>query len=146
MICPACRKDMMVVEYKGIELDYCIACHGVWFDAGELELLLKSLGLGSQSPPLDSLLAGPQPGHAEKSRRCPLCRSRMRKTSLGGQPVIIIDACQHGDGLWFDGGELDGLLDRMAPQPQTETARQVVSFLREVFQGAQPVSQHNMEV
>ena len=38
MICPACRSAMVIVEYDDIELDYCTACKGVWFDAGELEL------------------------------------------------------------------------------------------------------------
>ena len=45
MICPVCKKDMFVVEYKQIELDYCHTCKGVWFDAGELELLLETGGL-----------------------------------------------------------------------------------------------------
>ena len=42
MICPVCRKSMLVVEYSEIELDYCDTCKGVWFDSGELELLLES--------------------------------------------------------------------------------------------------------
>ena len=39
MICPVCKIDMIDVEYHQIELDYCIKCHGVWFDAEELGLL-----------------------------------------------------------------------------------------------------------
>ncbi len=42
MICPACKNDMIVVEYQRIELDFCPHCRGVWFDCGELELMLKS--------------------------------------------------------------------------------------------------------
>jgi len=45
MICPVCKCDMIVVEYHNIELDYCTTCKGVWFDSGELELLLESHGL-----------------------------------------------------------------------------------------------------
>jgi Zn-finger nucleic acid-binding protein len=37
MICPACKYDMIVVEYHNIELDYCNNCKGVWFDSGELQ-------------------------------------------------------------------------------------------------------------
>ena len=47
MICPICKNDMIVVEHNKIELDYCLNCHGVWFDSGELELLLKSMKLES---------------------------------------------------------------------------------------------------
>jgi len=39
MICPVCRQSMLDIEYNNIELDYCEKCKGVWFDAGELELL-----------------------------------------------------------------------------------------------------------
>jgi len=45
MICPVCNKDMFVIEYKRVELDYCHICKGAWFDAGEMELLLEIAGL-----------------------------------------------------------------------------------------------------
>ena len=49
MICPACKKDMIVVEYQRIELDFCPGCRGVWFDCGELELMLESAHLDETS-------------------------------------------------------------------------------------------------
>jgi len=138
MICPVCDKDMIVVEYKGIELDYCTVCHGVWFDAGELGLLLKSLGVESLKLSVDSLLDAPEPDHKEKHCRCPICRQKMRKVTLIEQPAIIIDACRRGDGLWFDGGELSSLLSELAPVPASPSPQQqVTDFLREVFQSTQ---------
>ena len=56
MVCPVCRKAMIVVEYHQIELDYCTSCHGVWFDSGELELLLTSAGLENQDMNIKSIL------------------------------------------------------------------------------------------
>jgi len=41
MICPVCKKDMFVIEYKRVELDYCHICKGAWFDAGEMECCWK---------------------------------------------------------------------------------------------------------
>jgi len=133
---------MIVVEYKGIELDYCTDCHGVWFDSGELGLLLKSLGLESERP-LFSFMDRTGPGHGEKSHKCPICQRKMRKVTLGEQPAIIVDACHRGDGLWFDGGELAGLLNQLAPEPQAESKpqQQVTSFLREVFQDTEAAPQ-----
>ena len=43
MRCPVDKKDMIVVEHEKIELDYCLQCAGVWFDASELELLVEAL-------------------------------------------------------------------------------------------------------
>ena len=43
MNCPVCKEPMIIVEHERIELDYCTTCLGVWFDAGELSLLLESM-------------------------------------------------------------------------------------------------------
>jgi len=49
MKCPRCQVPMMVVEYDGVELDYCVECQGSWFDRGELYLLMADLDSGSES-------------------------------------------------------------------------------------------------
>jgi Zn-finger nucleic acid-binding protein len=134
MICPACRNDTIVVEYHQIELDYCPSCHGVWFDSGELELLLDSAGL--ESPVLLAGLAGSaEASSKEKRRRCPICLRKMKKTVIGREPEILIDVCSRGDGLWFDGGELAQLMEQLAGKTGEKTTPQqeVLAFLREVF-------------
>jgi Zn-finger nucleic acid-binding protein len=60
MICPVCKNDMIVVEYRDIELDYCSNCKGVWFDSGELELLLKSQGFEEPKAFFDDMLNSPE--------------------------------------------------------------------------------------
>lgn len=130
-----------MVEYKGIELDYCTECQGVWFDSGELGLLIRSLGLDSRASPLEDMLDQPEPEYREKRHRCPLCRKKMRKSALSSQPEIIIDACPRGDGLWFDGGELARMLKKLAPQPEASIRQQIANFLHDTFQGTQSASQ-----
>ena len=42
MNCPVCKNEPMVVlELRGVEIDYCLKCKGIWLDKGELELLLE---------------------------------------------------------------------------------------------------------
>lgn len=41
MKCPKCGTDLAVEDHKGLEVDRCHDCKGVWFDAGEAEMLLK---------------------------------------------------------------------------------------------------------
>ncbi len=106
MICPACNYDMIVVEQNSIELDYCTNCHGVWFDVGELELFLTSLNLGSDHDFLNKITGLPEVMSDEKRRRCPICKSKMMKKNIGDHSQLLVDICQYGDGLWFDGGEL----------------------------------------
>lgn len=42
MKCPKCGEDMSEVELSGIKVDRCTACDGLFFDKGELKLLLES--------------------------------------------------------------------------------------------------------
>ena len=42
MKCPSCKDfDLLMSERKGIEIDYCPSCRGVWLDRGELDKLVQ---------------------------------------------------------------------------------------------------------
>ena len=135
MKCPACSNLMIVVEHENIELDYCTDCSGVWFDAGELELLLESMELEGASLSLDSILTSPEAKSSEKKRKCPICRQKMKKATVGHEPEVLIDACQRGDGLWFDKGEVGQLITQLADKPSEKADSQgrIITFLGEVF-------------
>ena len=139
MICPVCKYDMIVVEYHNIELDHCTGCKGVWFDSGELELLLESQGLGEAKLFLDNILDSPEAISSEKKRKCPICHHKMRKATIGGQPEILIDVCGKEHGLWFDGGEVTQLIKHLAGEqpPKGDSGEQVISFLEEVFEASE---------
>jgi Zn-finger nucleic acid-binding protein len=135
MICPVCKYDMIVVEYRSIELDYCNSCKGVWFDSGELELLLKLQDLEEPEAFLDGIINSQEAISPEKKRDCPICGHKMKKTAIGEQPKILIDICRNGHGLWFDGGEVAQLMKRLAGEhpPKHDSKEQITSFLEEVF-------------
>jgi Zn-finger nucleic acid-binding protein len=139
MICPVCKYDMIVVEYHNIELDYCNSCKGVWFDSGELELLLKSYGLEEPKAFFDGIFNSQEAASPEKKRNCPICGRKMKKTAIGGQPEILIDVCRDKHGLWFDGGEVTQLIRHLAGEhpPERDSRGQVISFLGEVFGASQ---------
>lgn len=42
MKCPKCGADMKEIERQGIKVDQCGQCGGIYFDRGELELLLEA--------------------------------------------------------------------------------------------------------
>ena len=136
MICPVCKSDMIAIEYSKIELDYCTKCHGVWFDAEELNLLFDRIGLEDHELPLDDLLHSTETQTSEKKYKCPICNKRMKKTNIGKQPEIMIDVCRQGDGLWFDGGEVGQLIKQVSTKVsgRVGSQQQVLTFLGEVFQ------------
>lgn len=135
MICPVCKSDMIDVEYKRIELDYCTVCRGVWFDTEELELLIENIGPEESGLAVDSITGSPEAETSEKGRKCPICGQKMGKANIGHEPRILIDVCRRGDGLWFDGGEVGQLIKQLIKKPQAEgdSQQQVINFLGEVF-------------
>jgi hypothetical protein len=41
MRCPKCGMNLIEIDYKGIAVDKCSSCEGIWLDAGELEAISK---------------------------------------------------------------------------------------------------------
>jgi Zn-finger nucleic acid-binding protein len=109
MLCPVCREPMVIVEFENIELDTCLDCHGLWFDAQELGQLFDLAGVPERHRDLESQMVRLPP--AEPRRPCPRCRRQLepvRAPSTSGD--LILDTCPRGDGLWLDKGELEALL------------------------------------
>lgn len=41
MNCPICSVELKIADKKGIEIDYCPQCRGVWLDRGELDKIIE---------------------------------------------------------------------------------------------------------
>ena len=39
MTCPRCQGTLAQRVWRGVSLDSCMSCHGLWLDAGELAML-----------------------------------------------------------------------------------------------------------
>ncbi len=134
MKCPVCHVPMIVVEHEQIELDNCLDCAGVWFDAGELDLLLETMQVKGTVLSLDSILTSPEAQSDEKKRKCPICGKRMKKATVGHKPEVLIDVCPQGDGLWFDEGEVGQLITQLPDTSSEDSQGRVITFLGEGFQ------------
>jgi len=60
----------------------------------------------------------------------------MDKMIIGRAPEILIDSCPRGDGLWFDGGELDELIGELTDE--TGAGGRVASFLGQALGSGKP--------
>jgi len=130
MKCPLDKNDMIMVEHRKIEIDFCLECSGVWLDSGELELLVGVLNAEGADLHLNELLSKPA---GQGKWRCPICAHKMNKIWLGKGAKILIDSCPLGHGMWFDAGELQKVLREMEPAgaPANTT---VIDFLGTAFQ------------
>ncbi|MFK8011626.1 MAG: zf-TFIIB domain-containing protein [Marinicellaceae bacterium] len=42
MKCPVCKSvNLLMSDKKGVEIDYCSECRGVWLDRGELDKIIE---------------------------------------------------------------------------------------------------------
>ena len=110
MLCPACKdRDMFVLEFRKVEVDYCCDCGGVWLDSGELALIAERSG-GVETRLLSALETPAEPRKGPGARRCPLCRRRLQQVVADTSPPVTVDRCPGEHGLWFDRGELAAIV------------------------------------
>lgn len=126
MDCPVDSEPMIICEFNDVEVDYCVACSGIWLDAGELELLF-----GNREVTQGFLTAGDALQKTkEKPRPCPICGKKMAKHTTGGKEPVLYDRCSRGHGMWFDEGELAAILKYGSAAPG---GKEVAAWLREMF-------------
>ena len=106
MRCPKCRSDMDKVQLDGVEIDRCSSCHGLWFDAGEMEKLKDR----KTAAAID--IGDPEKGKAHNDidrYRCPRCGGNMVRMSDPQQRHIWFEKCGSCHGSYFDAGEFNDL-------------------------------------
>ncbi|NIS91450.1 MAG: MFS transporter [Woeseiaceae bacterium] len=109
MRCPKCRADMEPILYEGTEVDRCTICHGIWFDAGEIEALKNkkaaaALDIGDRKTGRES--------NAIDSYDCPRCGGAMVRVVDPVQRHIWYETCGGCNGSYLDAGELKDLSTR----------------------------------
>lgn len=107
-----------------MELDICPQCSGIWFDRGELELVL------GHGQPVDRDFADTK----EARRRCPICRKKMDKVNIGPGRRVLVDICPQECGIWFDQGELSELTADLQ-EDGWHVAPEIREFLCGMFSG-----------
>lgn len=115
--CPRCDVRMNPVDL-GAEgefiIERCGRCFGLFFDAGELELLIetstsdvaridraKMTSLVEEEGGVESVV---------KYARCPDCREFMNRKNYGARSGVVVDTCKT-HGIWLDAGELRRILN-----------------------------------
>jgi Zn-finger nucleic acid-binding protein len=116
---------MIVLEFEGVEIDYCPETGAIWLDAGELEQIAHLAG--ADPAHLASAIREGQPKKGGE-KRCPRCGKRLDRVAVS--ETLELDRCPQGHGLWFDRGELAALV---ASTAKGEAAASVARFFARVF-------------
>ena len=106
MRCPKCRSDMQQIMIDGTEVDRCSACHGLWFDDGELSKLRTKEAAAALD--IGDVVTGKKQNEVEHYR-CPRCAGPMNRLVDPEQTHIWFEQCESCRGSFFDAGELTDL-------------------------------------
>ena len=98
--CPKCRGGMREWESRGVTLDHCESCKGLWFDEGELTRHFANLGSAVSEEHLEA--------NRQTRLSCPRCDgARLIEAELGS---VRVETCQRCHGIFLDLGEVHELL------------------------------------
>jgi len=115
--CPRCETRLSTVEVAladSFRVERCDSCLGIFFDPGELELLIDASvsHAGRVDPQRIAKLVEEEVSTEFLEVRyvpCPVCSRLMNRKAYGARSGVIIDWCKD-HGVWLDVGELGQLL------------------------------------
>lgn len=105
--CPKCiTRSLDATRVRGVEVDQCPGCRGIWFDEAELATLLEA-----KPDDLKPLARGRSDPQADQRRgRCPRDGQGLLRVRSTRNARLVVDVCPQCRGLWLDGGEFLELL------------------------------------
>ena len=94
MICPSCSSEMSEENHRGVRLDICDVCFGVWFDGGELEAFQASDASSSLSE-VPARGAHYEPTGRSAHVKCPRCEHDVLRTGkIAKHEVMRCTSCR----------------------------------------------------
>jgi Zn-finger nucleic acid-binding protein len=98
MHCPYCHSVLIEAPTKQFpQIDVCPEKHGVWMDAGEMNLFLE------QGSALISSVATDSAGAVQTATLCPHCSTLLDERMVSGEGALICSTCK---GWWLPQGVL----------------------------------------
>ena len=106
MECPRCKAELMLERYKGIEVDRCTSCEGLWLDHPELDDLEDNVLDQDESKGMMIYASRPS------DIACPKCAGSMHTFNYRAYNLPL-DVCDSQHGFWLDKGEEKRVLELM---------------------------------
>ena len=128
MNCPRCNTELDAEMHKGVEVDRCPSCQGLWLDYPELDQLEDTVL--NEDELKGTMIYSPHAGEIA----CPRCSDEMTAFYYRANNLEL-DLCRHGHGFWLDHGEDKQVMEFMKQrikdlQRSTSAEAQWSKFLR----------------
>ncbi|MGH7771095.1 MAG: zf-TFIIB domain-containing protein [Candidatus Binatia bacterium] len=117
MNCPKCVKELNEIMYKGIQVDSCSTCEGMWLNFEELDQLEDKVFDRDELKGTTIFRTFPT------DLKCPRCGKQMKKFNYRYYDLEL-DYCEDQHGFWLDKGEEKRVLELMQEEAK-KMARKV---------------------
>ncbi len=98
MNCPKCKGVTHEMKIEGVEVDFCSACKGIWFDKDEIAFTME---LPVDMPQIEEVKK-----EAKKTEyACPRCGDSLETMKFVQSNDLLVDRCPGCGGIWLDKGE-----------------------------------------
>lgn len=119
--CPKCTNYMFPGRKKGVQIDCCSSCNGIWLDKGELATIAQT----KTDIPASAQFKKPT------EFPCPRCGTKLSEQPYSSDGDLLVDSCTGCSGVYLDKGELEKIeslakqIDEIfTPQWQTQSKSQ----------------------
>lgn len=104
--CVVCHRPLQAVTVNSVDVDGCIAGHGVWLDADELSRAFHLDLVDRAITEICQMEEAAGTGGHPSSRACPGCDRPLNVLQVD---AVEVDRCCRCRGIWLDTGELAGM-------------------------------------
>jgi Zn-finger nucleic acid-binding protein len=112
MKCPKCEGEFSTRYVKDVKVEECKQCHGVWFDATELEEATKEVDQDLRWMDFDLWKNQDSIDVSRGTLMCPRCNIPMAMVKYGPTEVQV-DTCTNCHGIWLDKGEFEEIISAL---------------------------------
>lgn len=137
--CPNCKNPLKQTTYKGVRVDECENCKGIWFDEGELRAAKDNTD--NYLRWIDFVIFEDKPNKyttAPSKKICPKCKEKLKSQTFMHSKVVI-DACPQCKGIWLDNHEFENIIkyleNLISNETASEYAKDVLKELLEIGTG-----------
>ena len=106
MDCPKCGSGLKTEKYKGMEVDKCVSCEGMWLDYPELDQLEDT------AMDEDELKGSMITREMGSEITCPKCHGATQQFQYRYNELWL-DVCEAEHGFWLDKGEEKRVIELM---------------------------------
>jgi len=132
-----CKHNLVKTNLKGVEIDECSKCRGIWFDRGELTKAKDSTDEDLRFLDFDVFDKKNKKG-AKSKVHCPSCGSEMTTLEYINSKVKV-DRCDSCHGVWLDAGEFKKIIlyleNIIVTEKASDYAKDAANELKEILAG-----------